>query len=195
MIFPLLSSEGLDLILCSLNKPEWIYKWHHFPSGCLVREELISYHSKQICVCVLAQKYFGPMIPVKWVQSWWGGLISKASLSVRGVEAAQAVRDKPSSPSSISGDHAEMRRCVDMAKWLHVALPQKTTWCYCATQSYKPGKHPFLFLGKVLETYAPQRWSINKNTFLLCSLSPETTSWQVERGMGMRDHTLLSQKP
>lgn len=43
------------------------------------------------------------------------------------MEAAQAVWDKLSSPHSISGDGAEMRRCVDMAKWLHVVLPQKTT--------------------------------------------------------------------
>lgn len=150
MIFLLLSPEKLDLILCSLNKSEWIYKWHHFPSGCLVREELISYRSKQICVCVLAQKCFGPMILVKWVWSWWEGLISKASLPVRGM-------DEPSSSSSISGDDADMRRCVDMQNRLHVPLPWKTTWCGCATQSYKPGKHPFLFLGEVLETHTHNR--------------------------------------
>lgn len=28
-------------------------------------------------------------------------------------------------PPHYSGDHSEMRRCVDMAKWLHVALPPK----------------------------------------------------------------------
>lgn len=171
MIFLLLSSEKLDLILCSLNKPEWIYKWHHFPSGCLVWEELISYRSKQICVCVLAQKCFGPMILVKRVQSWWGALISKASLPVRGMEAAQAVWDEPSSPSSISGGGADMG-CVDMQNWVCVALPQKTTWYGCATQSYKPGKHLCLFLGEVLETRTPQRCNSKKTTFLPRSLTP-----------------------